>query len=223
VRQALKYAINRDELVKKILYGYGAAGNDVPLAPGIKFATSPEPKYKYDPDRAKSLLKQSGLATLKVDLSTADTAFAGAVDAAQLIKASARRANIDINVVREANDSYWDTVWMKKPWVMSYWGGRPTADWMFSTAYAADANWNDTFWTNERFNQLLKSARAEVDGGKRATMYTEMQQILHDDGGVVVLMFNDYVSAHSSKVAHGDLNSNYDHDGGYIYQRWWMA
>jgi hypothetical protein len=24
-------------------------------------------------------------------------------------------------------------------------------------------------------------------------------------------------------VSHGDLNSNYDHDGGYIYQRWWFT
>ena len=112
---------------------------------------------------------------------------------------------------------------MKKPWCMSYWAGRPTADWMFTTAYAADAAWNDSFWKNPKFNDLLKAARGETDDKKRADMYTEMQQILHDDGGVVVLMFNDFVSAHSSKIAHGDLNSNFDHDGSYIYQRWWMA
>ena len=223
VRQALKYAINREELVKKVLYGYGAPGNDVPLAPSIKFATSPEPKYHYDPDKAKSLLKAAGMSNLKIDLSTADTAFAGAVDAALLMKASAKKAGIDINVVKEPNDSYWDVVWMKKPWCMSYWGGRATADWMFSTAYAAEANWNDTFWKNPKFNDLLKAARAETDDKKRAGMYAEMQQILHDDGGVIVLMFADFVAAHSVKVAHGDLNSNFDHDGGYIYQRWWFA
>ena len=145
------------------------------------------------------------------------------MDAALLMKASAKKAGIDINVVKEPNDSYWDVVWMKKPWCMSYWGGRPTADWMFTTAYAADAAWNDSFWKNPKFNDLLKSARAETDDKKRTDMYAEMQQILHDDGGVAVLMFNDFVSAHSAKVAHGDLNSNYDHDGAYIFQRWWMA
>ena len=223
VRQALKWAINRDELVKKVLYGYGAAGDDVPLAPSIKYATVPEPKYHYDPERAKSMLKGAGITNLKIDLSAADAAFAGAIDAALLMKASARRAGIEINVIKEPNDSYWDVVWMKKPWCMSYWGGRPTADWMFTTAYAAEAAWNDSFWKNPKFNDLLKSARAETDDKKRADKYTEMQQILHDDGGVVVLMFNDFVSAHSTKVAHADLNSNYDHDGGYVFQRWWMA
>jgi peptide/nickel transport system substrate-binding protein len=112
---------------------------------------------------------------------------------------------------------------MKKPWCMSYWGGRPTCDWMFTTAYAADAAWNDTFWKNDRFNELLSSARAETDEATRAGMYAEMQQILHDDGGIIVLMFNNFVSAHLKSVAHGDLNSNFDHDGGYIFERWWLA
>ena len=223
VRQALKWAINRDELVKKVLYGYGTAGDDVPLAPSIKYASVPEPKYHYDPERAKSLLNIANIGTLKIDLSASDAAFAGAVDAALLMKAQAKKAGIEINVVREPNDSYWDVVWMKKPWCMSYWSGRPTADWMFSTAYAADAVWNDTFWKHPKFNDLLTSARAEMDDKKRADKYTEMQQLLHDDGGLMVLMFNDYVSAHSAKVAHGDLNSNSDHDGGNIFQRWWMA
>jgi len=39
----------------------------------------------------------------------------------------------------------------------------------------------------------------------------------------MVLMFNNYVSANSKAVAHGDLNSNFDDDGGYIFERWWMA
>lgn len=223
VRQALKWAINRDELVKKVLSGYGTPGNDVPLAPSIKYATSPEPKYRYDPERAKSILKGANITNLKIDLSASDAAFTGAVDAALLMKASARKAGIEINVIKEANDSYWDVVWMKKPWCMSYWSGRPTADGMLSTAYAAGATWNDSFWKNPKFNDLLKSARAETDDKKRADQYTEMQQILHDDGGAVVLMFNDFVSAHSTKVAHGDLNSNADHDGGNIFQRWWMV
>ena len=223
VRQALKFAINRDELVKRVLYGYGLPGDDVPLAPSIKYATQPEPKYHYDPDKAKSLLKAAGITDLKLDLSASDAAFPGAVDAAMLIKASAKKAGIEINVIKEAADSYWDVVWMKKPWCLSYWGGRPTADGMFTTAYAADANWNDSFWKNARFNELLMSARVETEDKKRFDMYTEMQQIVHDDGGVAVLMFNSFVSAHSAKVAHGDLNSNYDHDGGQIFQRWWMA
>jgi hypothetical protein len=50
-----------------------------------------------------------------------------------------------------------------------------------------------------------------------------MQQILHDDGRALVLMIENYVSAHSTKVMHGDINSNADHDGGKIFETWWMV
>ena len=156
VRQALKYAINRQELVDKILFGYGSPGNDNPISPSMKYAINPEPVYTYDPDKAKSLLKKAGLENLKVDLSASDAAFAGGVDAALLMAEHAKAAGIEINVVREPNDSYWDNVWLKKPWSLCYWGGRPVADMFLSVSLAADAAWNDTNWKNPRFNELLR-------------------------------------------------------------------
>jgi peptide/nickel transport system substrate-binding protein len=223
VRQAIKWAINRDDLVRRVRGGFGVTGNDVPLSPNMRYAAPIAPQYKYDPDKAKALLRIAGYNSLKLNLSASDAAFPGALEAAAAMKASARRANIDITVVNEAAEGYHDLVWMKKPWVMSYWNGRATADWMFSTAYADDSPWNESSWKYPKFNDLLKAARAEMDDAKRAARYTEMQQILHDDGGALVLMFDNYVSAHSTKVTHGDLNSNADHDGGKIFERWWMA
>ncbi len=223
VRQALKYAIDREAIAKKVFLGYASTGNDNPIAPSIAFATNPEPIHSYNPDKAKELLKAAGVENLTVDLSVADAAFAGAVDAGQIFAESAAAAGIKINVVKEANDSYWDVVWLKKPFLASYWNGRPTADWMFVTAYAADAAWNDTFWKNPRFNELLITARSETDQAKRAAMYAEMQQLLHDDGGLINMVFNQYVSAHTKKLAHGELGSNWDLDGMKIQQRWWMA
>jgi len=135
----------------------------------------------------------------------------------------ARAAGIEINVVREPNDSYWDNVWLKKPWCQCYWGGRPTADAFLSISLAADAAWNDTRWKHPRFNELLVAARAETDEAKRQAMYAECQQLVHDDGGQIVLMFNNYVGALSTKIGHAEFNSDYDHDGGFMYERWWMA
>ena len=223
VRQALKWAINRQDLVDKILYGYGSPGNDNPISPSMKYAINPEPVYSYDPEKAKSLLKKAGMENLKVDLSASDAAFSGGVDAALLMAEHAKAAGIEINVVREPNDSYWDNVWLKKPWSLCYWGGRPVADMFMSVSLAADAAWNDTNWKNARFNELLLAARPETDEAKRQALYAEAQQLVHDDGGQVVLMFNNYVGALSTKVGHGELNTDFDHDGGYMYARWWMA
>ena len=126
--------------------------------------------------------------------------------------------------MREPNDGYWSDVWMKKPFCAVYWGGRPTEDWMFTTTYAKGAEWNDTFWDNERFNKLLVEARSELDEDKRRAMYVEMQDILRTDGGVIVPMFASYVMAHTDKVAHPEqVGANWTMDGFRAIERWWFA
>lgn len=224
VRRALKWAINRKEMVEKILFGYGQIGNDVPIGSGQRFYNSEMEQTEYDPDKAKFYLKEAGLSSLKVDLSAADAAFAGAVDAAVLYQNSAKEAGIEINVVREPNDGYWGDVWNKKGWCACYWGGRPVEDMMFSTAYTTGVAWNDTAWSNERFDELLVQARAETDDELRRQMYYEMQEILRDDGGLVAPMFAAYVFAMSDAVGHtGTFGSNWDLDGDRFMERWWKA
>lgn len=223
VRNAIKYSLNRDEIVQKVFLGHGAIGNDNPIAPTVKFATDPQPKHVYDPDMVKSLLKKAGAENTQFELSVADAAFAGATDSALLWQEHARAAGLNLNVIREPNDGYWDNVWLKKPFYASYWAGRPSCDWMFTTAYAAEAVWNETFWNNPRFNELLVAARSETDDTKRAGMYAEMQQLLHDDGGLVNLVFNSYVDAHTKALAHGEVASNWPMDGQKIAERWWFA
>lgn len=222
LRLALKYSVNREEMVQKILRGHGKVGNDTPIAPATSFYADLEQRA-YDPDKAKFHLKKAGAEGLTIDLSAADAAFAGAVDAAVLYKEHAAKAGITVNVIREPNDGYWSNVWMKKGWSACYWGGRPTADWMFSTAYESGVAWNDTYWEHKKFNQLLVTARVELDEAKRADMYREMQTIVRDEGGVVVPMFANYVGASSTKLAHGKIAGNWDVDGHKAVERWWFA
>jgi peptide/nickel transport system substrate-binding protein len=223
VRLALKHSLDRKAMLQTVLRGHGVVGNDHPIGRSNRFHADGLPQREYDIDKAKFHLKKAGLSSLKVDLSAADAAFAGAVDAAVLYREHAAPAGIDINIVREPNDGYWSNVWLKKPWCAVYWGGRPTEDWMFSTAYAAGAPWNDSYWEHERFNKLLIEARAELDEAKRRDMYAEMQRLVRDEGGVVVPMFNNYVMGLSKKVAHEKMGANWSLDGFRAVERWWFA
>lgn len=93
---------------------------------------------------------------------------------------------------------------------------------MFSTAYAAGAPWNDTFWEHERFNELLIEARAELDEARRRELYREMQLIVRDEGGVVVPLFNNYVMALSTRIGHEQVGNNWSFDGFRAIERWWF-
>ncbi|AKS47683.1 peptide/nickel transport system substrate-binding protein [Octadecabacter temperatus] len=227
VRKALKYGINRQEMVDKILLGHGAVGNDTPIGPANQYYNAEMEQLSYDPDQAKYYLQQAGLDSIDIDFSASNAAFEGAVDAGQLFQASAAEAGININVVQEPSDGYWSNVWNVKPFCACYWSGRATEDWMFATAYEAGVPWNDSQWDGDdsaRFQELLLTARAELDSDKRREQYYEMQQILRDEGGVLIPMFANYVQAVNNRISSPDTVGNlWQMDNGRMAERWSVA
>ena len=223
VRKAIKHAINRQEMVDKILLGHGSVGNDSPIGPANQYYAADLPALDYDPDKARHYLKKAGLDSIDVDLSVSDGAFSGAVDAGQLYQSSAAAAGININLIQEAADGYWSNVWLKKPWCACFWGGRATENWMFATAYETGVPWNDTFWHHDRFQDLLIQGRTELDDSRRRAIYTEMQAIISAEGATILPMFANYVDAHSTAVAHDEPGKVWGMDSARLAERWWFA
>lgn len=224
LRMAVKLAVKRQELVDKILLGHGALGNDHPISTANRYHADIEQR-EFDPEKAKFHYDKSGHSGT-LELSASDAAFAGAVDAAQLIAASANEAGIPVEVVREPSDGYWSNVWNKKPWCASYWSGRPTEDWMFASAYTNDTEWNETAWKTgeaaDRFNAIVIEARAELDPARRAELYGEAQRIVNDDGGALIPMFANHIMAVSNSIGHSDdVAANWELDGAKAPERWW--
>jgi peptide/nickel transport system substrate-binding protein len=224
LRLAMKHAIDRDSIVKTILRGYGEVGNDHPISKLNKYYNKSLPQRQYDPEKVKFYLKKAGMDTFSTSINIANVAFEGAVDAAILYKEHASKAGINLNVVQEPNDGYWSNAWMKKPFTGAYWSGRPTEDWMFSDAYAEGAAWNETYWSNKRFNDLLKAGRAELDEKKRAEIYGEMQQLVRDDCGEIIMAFSADLHAASTKLQKPEkVAANWEFDGFKIGERWSFA
>ena len=224
VRNALKLSMDRVELVDKITYGAATIGNDFHHSPAMPYWPDDIPQREYDPEQAKALLKKAGAEGLTVTLRTADSITTGAVDAAVLYSEQAKASGINIQVSREPNDGYWSEVWLKKPWCTVAWGARPTPDVMYSLAYKSGATWNESHWENERFNELLLQAKAELDDSLRAEMYREMAILARDDGGTVLPYFPNFVYARRKNVQHtGNLAPSWQMDGYRAASRWWFA
>lgn len=224
IRLAIKYAVNRQEIVDKILFGYGEVGNDHPIGAGQRYFNTDLAQREYDPDKARYHLKQAGLDSLAIEINASEAAFAGAVDAAILIQNSAKGAGIDLKVNRTPNDGFWADHWIKSPFITSYWSGRPVEDQMFSTAYQSGVSWNETRMSHERFDKLLVDARAELNEDLRRSMYYEMQEIVHNEGGALIPMFASYVFAVSDNVGMPEtIATNWDMDGERWMERWWLT
>ncbi len=222
LRMALKYAINRQEMVDKILGGYGTVGNDFPINSAYPLFDSSIEQREYDPEKAAFHYKASGHDGSPIILRTAGGAFPGAVEAAQLFQQSAQAAGVPLEVKREPDDGYWSNVWNVQPFCASYWGGRPVQDQMYSTAYLSTAEWNDTRFKNEQFDNLLLAARAELNQDVRKQMYSDMAHILRDEGGLINPMFNDFVDATSNNLGGWTKDPNGEQMNGLALQKCWL-
>jgi len=222
VRLALKYAIDREAVLKTLFAGFGTLGNDHPIPKGDPYYNSSLPQTHFDPDKAKFYFKKAGSPTAQILLQASDAAFNGAVDMAALYQATAKKAGITIDIKKEPADGFWDNVWLKGSFITSYWGGRPAATQMLAVGYKSDAPWNDTHWQVPEFDKLLSDARAELDEAKRKEYIWAMQAMLHDKGGVIVPVFRDWVDAHNTNVGGHTPHSGFDLDNGHICEKAWL-
>ena len=223
LRMALKYAINRQEMVEKILGGLGSIGNDFPINQAYPLFDDTIEQREFDAAKAAEFYKKSGHDGSPIVLRTAPGAFPGAVDAANLFAASAKAAGIPLEIKLEPDDGYWTNVWNVEPFCTSYWGGRPVQDQMYSTAYLSTADWNDTKFKNAKFDELLLAARGELDEAKRKATYSEMAHILRDEGGLILPMFNDFVAGVSDQVQGWVDDPNGELMNGRAAAKCWLA
>ncbi|MEZ4605440.1 MAG: hypothetical protein R2865_01180 [Deinococcales bacterium] len=110
-----------------------------------------------------------------------------------------------------------------QPFYASYWAARLTQDQIFSTAYRSDADWNESRFKNTEFDELLFKARGERDSALRAGMYSRMRQLVSDQAGVIIPMFNDYVDAISSDIQGYTPNPSDSLGGHLIAENTWFC
>ena len=206
VRQAMKLVVDRQQMVDTALLGLGAPGNDNPVPP-----TSPD-AYRSDiigrdVAKAKELLAAAGYPDgLSVDLYTSNS-VAAMVPVAQLYQQMAAEAGINVNIIMSPADSYWNEVWLKRPFLTSSWGGRPTAE-ALSIAYLSDSQFPETRWFREDYDALIREANMTVDPQKRRELFQSAQRLLAEEGGVIVPAFASVVSAMRKGCSGYEPNNN---------------
>ena len=222
-RLALKYGVDREDLLQKVNRGYAVLGNDHPVPPNDPFFNEALSQRTYDPDKAKFHLKKSGHQGTQIALSAAEAAYAGAVGAAELMQQHLKATGIDLTITREPNDGYWSNVWLKKPFCMVEWAVRPTPVMQFSLAFACGAPWADGFYCNDRFEALLTQAKVETEFAKRKDIIGEMQEILSNQGSNHILSFVSALDVYSNNVGGMKEDAAGSTMGTRLAERVWMV
>ncbi|MCY4145047.1 MAG: ABC transporter substrate-binding protein [Chloroflexi bacterium] len=189
VRQAFKLATDRNVIWDRVQLGYGAVGKDSPIGPAFgQYFLAEAAVPARDPAAAAALLAEAGYPD-GLDMTLHVPNSGNMPDLAQALAAQWDEAGIRVEIQLEDENSYWVEDWLEVDLGVTTWGARPVAQLYLDLAYHSDAVWNETHYSNARVDELIELARTSLDNDARAAAYKEIQQILLDEGPVVVPYF----------------------------------
>jgi peptide/nickel transport system substrate-binding protein len=203
VRKALKLTVDRDAMVKNVLFGHGTVANDQSLPPFNPFFNADVKPLKRDVAAAKKLLAEAGYPNgLKATLFTSD-GRPGKLPQAVLLQQMAKEAGFDIQLQSVPYDVFLTTIWEKKNFYVNNWFARPTTDTSilpFFSTRDKGGSLNDYFYSNDEVDQLLLHAQGELDDNKRKALYHKAQQIISEDGPAIIAFFRNNITASRANV-----------------------
>ncbi|MBB3773765.1 peptide/nickel transport system substrate-binding protein [Angulomicrobium tetraedrale] len=215
-RTALKLLQDRQKVVDTVYKGYAQIGNDHEVAPNDPVYCADIPVRAYDPDKARFHLQKAGLTNVELDLYTSTGSGPGAVEQALLLQQTARPAGVKLNIKQVPADGYWKSTWMKHPLFSSQWNVRPNSDTLWSTLHHSGSSSNETQFKSERLDNLLATARAELDETKRRGHWCDLQRLVHEEGGNLVSAFPDYLHARATALIGEILSHPMGNRGGFL-------
>ena len=197
VRQALRLAVDRKQLIAQVYAGQAAVADDY-FGPYDPAYTRTLPQREQDIDQAKSLLKRAGHDSVNLQLTAAPiNPFAVHQNQVFVQQVKAAGFNVDFRQVDVA--TYYGPQYGTYPLSLSLWG---TLNILAQSGFTLTKGspYNATHWQDAQYNNLYNQAMAQADSGKRADLIHAMQKIEYDRGPYVVTQFHHYLTGYSSKV-----------------------
>lgn len=188
VRQALVYAIDREQILEQLMKGHGEIVDGF-LSSASPFFDEEIVPMSYDPEKAKSLLEEAGWdgsETLQFYVNSGDATF---VNAAQVMVAQWQAVGINVevktvdlaNLMTVAGTTEYDMMAVQYTYapVDPY----PDVQWLLS----GEGSW--TGYTNDAINEALTQTQLTSDVDEITAQYSIIDKIVQED----VPMFSAYI------------------------------
>ncbi|HSI38714.1 MAG TPA: peptide-binding protein [Methylotenera sp.] len=214
VRQAINYAIDKQEIIDGVLLGLGEPVAS-PYKPGTRWSNPSLKSYPYDPNKAKALLKDAGYEDHDgdgiLDKDGKPLAFEILTNQNKeremtgvLIQRRLKEIGIDVNIRvlewasflgRFIKPKEFDVVVLG--WSLSL---DPDQYSIWHSSQQAPGQFNFISYSNPRVDKLLEEGRLELDPEKRMKIYHEFSKILLEDSPIVYLSAGYGLSAIHKRV-----------------------
>lgn len=220
VRQAVGYAVNRQQIVDTIYQGQAIIANDHPVHPTLPFFDETQEQRPHDVEMARQLLSDAGYGDgISSTLQVGD--LGEVPQLAAIVEQNLAEAGITVPIGVTPNSDFYGEYWCAgAEWgaqpdtggpgrpcgasadigIVDY-GHRPTPDIYFGRALQTDGDWNSSNYASAEFDRLFTAYQAATDVAGQKDAVGQIQRLLHEDMPAVYSTFFDYLSGHSGSVS----------------------
>lgn len=198
VRLAISYAIDRDKITEGIYHGYSTPSSSLIPEGIIGYVESP---VKYDPEKAKELLKEAGYENgFAFTVITIDTIRKNTMEYIKLDLANIGiELNYELITMKEAAQRMTEG---KHESILVGWAfnSDPNSVLPLLLGTGSGKTMNSSNYSNPVVDDLLKQGQSEKDAEKRKQIYEQVNQIVTQDAPIVVLQNPMVLSAAKKNI-----------------------
>ena len=219
-RQAMAYAMDRQEIVDKVYQGTSTLGYSI-LMPGVNGSwysdIPPELQFNYDPEQAKALLDGAGITDTNGDgnreyqgeelnleiLSLSDVS--GSVDTGKLMQSYMADVGVG-SFITTVNTNKAYSLWGDGTFDVYVWDWCPDPDPDFMlSVFTTDQclGWSDGCYSNPEFDELYKLQQTQLDRADRKATIDQMQLMIAEEVPTMVLNYWSDLQAYRTDTLEG--------------------
>lgn len=206
VRRAISYAIDRQAIVKAVLFGHGKPANSF-LPPQVPFYDKTTPGIQYDMAKAKAELARSSYPNgfeVEMLLGSGDQVTN---QIAQILQQALKPLGITVTFnTKDQSTALEDIQAQKYQLGFAYWTmDIADPDQLVTFAVDQEAGGAHSFYTdynNPRVVELSHEAQTNESPARREQLYSQLQEIAADDAFMAFLYYSPFRYAYRSNV-HG--------------------
>jgi peptide/nickel transport system substrate-binding protein len=228
VRRAMRMAVNSQELVDKVLLGYGSAGTTIipPVSvAGARYEPTEQELIPWDIEGANALLDEAGYEDTDNDgvrempnggdpLSFryyVQTNDQNTTKAAPFVKEWLSQIGIEANVEAMSSGKLGDEI-NAGTYDLFHWGWIPDPDpdsalsWFTCDERPPDGSAygnNDSYYCNPEYDEMFNEQRTTLDSTARFDIVHDMQRLYYEDSPYIVLWYGPIFQAYRTDTFTG--------------------
>lgn len=208
VRRAMKLALDAKPILEIAVRGIGVTGDHTHCSLSQP-DTKPITPMGYHPDEAKKLLAEAGFPNGFDTTLYVPNDLPWGVAQAQAAAEQWKKVGIRVKLNVMPGAEYWN-IWTKVPFGSTIWYHRPLAMMIMGLGYRTGVPWNESGYSNAKFDAILSKAEGTLDMDKRRDMIGQLEQIMHEDGPIAQPLFRNTFTFYDKRVLGASMHpSNY--------------